>query len=507
MLSFAAISLRRSWKQTIPIAVGASDRTISNLPGHGTFPSSSSVARNSIGSCRNQSNNKRRKDVRRECDDDDTTDSSPKIHTLYRRAVHVIHRHGDRTPITPLQNEDYWEKQLISEETLKKIASYTELVVPTDPTNVHTANGRGPFGKLTELGLQQMIDVGTRLRQELSGNNRATIDEQGRTFYPHIFTPEYDPLEPSNIRVRSTNFLRTIQSVQGLLMGLLQPTTLEKKTMIDIRHTDWMIPDPKPRRYPEQSQLEQELSRQPHITEREAELLPLAISATKALHPMLAPDAREADFGVPQDRSSSNVEIEPLSWNQLAEITKCLSVRELLPDGITKDDQEKISQHAAWRWFESFRHPKLSYLAMDIMANTIVTSLLKQNPQEDAVDNEPVMSLWSAHDSTLISLMCLFRLEQPAIWPEYGSYLMIELIDIPVENAWYVRFSLNGTTLKSMWDPEEPMEMIPLATLWEHVESQNPTSIDTSSIMNEMSFREIERMYELEYEEFLNKRD
>jgi hypothetical protein len=187
---------------------------------------------------------------------------------------------------------------------------------------------------------------------------------------------------------------------------------------------------------------------------------------------LLAPDAKGTNFGVPQYRGTKITDMDPLSWNQLAEITKCLAVRNMLPDGITKDDQEKISHHVAWRWFESFRFPKLSYLAMDIMAETIITSFLKQDPKGRA-SKDVVMSLWSAHDSTLIGLMCVFRLEQPAIWPEYGSYLMIELLDIPEEDAWYVRFSLNGQTLKSIWDKEQPLEMIPLTLLWDNIRTKH----------------------------------
>jgi hypothetical protein len=194
------------------------------------------------------------------------------------------------------------------------------------------------------------------------------------------------------------------------------------------------------------------------------------------LQPLLADDARDADFGVPQQElSTSNGtphEIEPLSWNQLAEITKCLAVRNLLPEGITKADQEKISQHAAYRWYESFRHPKLSYYAMNTLTQTIVSSLMKEDPPEESKHEEPVMHIWSAHDSTLICLMCAFRLEQPAVWPEYASYLMIERLDDPDGTLRYLRFSLNGQVLRTMWDPKNPVEMIPIHDLWDNLEAQ-----------------------------------
>lgn len=406
-----------------------------------------------------------------------------------RIQVQVVHRHGDRTPITPLQNEQFWTRQMIHHEKLTKIAQNTRLVPPTDgSTNTHNANGRGPFGKLTELGLLQMVGLGTQLREMLAGNNRPVLDAEGRTLYPHIWHTSSDDndnknsidhLEPSeSVRVISTNFLRTIQSVQGVLVGLF-PDGTKAPIDIDIRHTNWMIPDPQPRHTPEQTVLEQELSVRPHVEAKEQELLPLAMRATTALQDLLADDAREANFGVPQkqrfqsskDGNTAVVE-EPLSWNQLAEITKCLAVRELLPPGLSTEDQEAISKHAAWRWFESFRHPRLVHLAMGRMATRMVESLEQHS-------SLPPLTIWSAHDSTLIGLMCAFRLEQPAVWPEYGSYLMLELIEVNEETT-YVRFSLNGETLKSQWDGNDPLEMIPLATLAERIRSLEHVTADAS---------------------------
>jgi hypothetical protein len=40
------------------------------------------------------------------------------------------------------------------------------------------------------------------------------------------------------------------------------------------------------------------------------------------------------------------------------------------------------------------------------------------------------MILYSAHDSTLIGLICAMKLEQPVSWPEYGSYIMVELLEV-----------------------------------------------------------------------------
>jgi hypothetical protein len=72
----------------------------------------------------------------------------------------------------------------------------------------------------------------------------------------------------------------------------------------------------------------------------------------------------------------------------------------------------------------------------------------------------------------LIGLLCAFRLEQPSVWPEYGSYLKLELLEaITTEGKTHllVRFSLNGEILKSQWGEGESLEAIPLDRLTENI--------------------------------------
>ena len=112
--------------------------------------------------------------------------------------VQIVHRHGDRTPITPLRDVAYWESQLPRPEVLDRIAFGTRLVRggggtteddddgdgdgndgvggirtarKTTTGQAHGAAGRGPFGQLTSLGLLQMVELGGRIREELLGGS------------------------------------------------------------------------------------------------------------------------------------------------------------------------------------------------------------------------------------------------------------------------------------------------------------------------------------------------
>jgi hypothetical protein len=400
---------------------------------------------------------------------------------IYRTLqVQIVHRHGDRTPITPMKDEEWWAKTLVPPDMLEKISSNTNLIAEEEELK-HGAGGRGPFGKLTQLGLFQMVDLGTRLREELVSPDKHHDDHHaydvcptsGHKHYKYVWHPKR-PLHPKDIKVLSTNFPRTIQSVQGVLVGLFPDGTEGSTIDIDARHTNILIPDPQPRQTPEQEALEAELALQPHLKLKEQEMLPLAIRVTAALRDSLGEEAFGVAFGVGEEDKSDNPEERPLAWGQLAEITKCLQVRNRLPPTVSAKDQETISKHTAWRWFESLRHPRLAFLAMNRMTSRMIDAMHRH-------DKEPPVIIYSGHDSTLIGLLSAFRLELPSVWPEYGSYLKIELMEDVTpgdgEKEHVVRFSLNGNVLRCIWDEEKPLNEIPLRLLANKIKTEGAVTI------------------------------
>jgi len=298
------------------------------------------------------------------------------------------------------------------------------------------------------------------------------------------------------IKVLSTDFPRTIQSVQALLVGLVpergeqDDTSTEGTTniSIDVRDTNqYLIPDPQPRQFPEQVELEKKLAQRQHVIQREEEMNGIRVTLTDALRHILdESSAFGVSFGIGEDKYSvghtPDVERpQVLAWSQLAELTTCLRVRDLLPSTVTHQDQEMVSQFVAWKWFESLSDETLARLAMGTFVDRILYGLCRKAGipfsqrqgsefRHDDSQVEPCLHIYSCHDSSLIGLLCAFRLEQPAKWPEYGSFLKVELIEVLgqddeeinsdteklVGNDLYthtrpyyaVRFSLNGQVLK-----------------------------------------------------------
>ena len=125
------------------------------------------------------------------------TSSSPEL-----LLVQVVHRHGDRSPITPLADREFWINQRPSEFDLAAASEMTREERDGD-VEAHPAAGDGVFGTLTARGLAQMQTVGEDLRARYSQYDLIPEEYDGRL-----------------VKCYSTDFPRTIQSASGLLLGL-----------------------------------------------------------------------------------------------------------------------------------------------------------------------------------------------------------------------------------------------------------------------------------------------
>ncbi|KAG7463372.1 hypothetical protein MATL_G00175850 [Megalops atlanticus] len=136
-------------------------------------------------------------------------------HSPYElRLVQVLFRHGARTPLKSIPDvlEVQWNPNLL------KVPAHTQVdyIVtdlnggPRPPAPVedsyraHTLSGGTFPGQLTTVGMQQLYDLGERLRKRY-------IED-----VPFLL-PGFSPTE---VYVRSTNIVRTIESAKCLVAGL-----------------------------------------------------------------------------------------------------------------------------------------------------------------------------------------------------------------------------------------------------------------------------------------------
>ena len=153
-------------------------------------------------------------------------------------AVLLVHRHGDRTPITPMADRDFWASKIPRPTVINALGAGSR-VLRSDAqrkAGTHVAAGDGVFGTLTERGLDQMRSVGSVLRRRLLDLG-----------FGHT-------LARRSVRVWSTDFPRTVQSTQAMLSELLDDENEDETVLeIDVTHSDMMIPDPNPRHTAEQA--------------------------------------------------------------------------------------------------------------------------------------------------------------------------------------------------------------------------------------------------------------
>lgn len=328
----------------------------------------------------------------------------------------IFHRHGDRTPITPLTDSSFWSSTLPSALELEGISKGTTIVKNSSaihlppslrdlPPVQHGAGANPPFGLLTSLGLLQTISLGTTLRTEILSS------------FPSL-SP--DSFSPRDLHVLSTDFSRTIASVRGVLTGLFPdpPAPSSPPITIDTSYTNILIPDPQPRNT--QRQLDLESSLLSLVAAKDAEKLELATRVSDALRDggIVDSQADRISYGVGEEKDDASQDgrgASPLAFSQLAEVTKCLRVRDLLPPTISAADQEELMAYAAERWTTllSAGTPSVSTLAMSPCLRMLLSFA--------ADPSHPKATLISAHDSTLIGLLCALKLRMPAVWPEYAQ--------------------------------------------------------------------------------------
>jgi hypothetical protein len=179
----------------------------------------------------------------------------------------VIHRHGDRSPITAgVGPESFWSSRL---PTAASLAGFDAAFPPLSSAaegpspGPHFAAGTPPYGQLSQLGVEQLVSVGRQLRCELGWAAASMGDDA--------------TVGSSRLQCFSTPFSRTVQSSQALLTGLLGTTSAAARSavlQVDTTLGQLLLPDPSPR-HPQQLQLEAAHWNSETVRAKDDEMLPL----------------------------------------------------------------------------------------------------------------------------------------------------------------------------------------------------------------------------------------
>lgn len=291
--------------------------------------------------------------------------------------VVVLVRHGDRIQITKHfgtavkeseSTERFWKSKLPDESVLRSIAGVARPSVRIDASwdqlrkklysgwdHMHL-----PYGQLTQLGVNQMKQVGKVIRDRYLG-----------TFIPskHVDMSEF-------LYCRSTNMCRTLISLRSLLRGLLIDTLSN--------HTEDNVYDSANEMYNKayipkiSSRYKYQETMYPHadgacdgMTQRRLDLIKSNYNnATDppAFHQSLELKMRKV-FGI-------KGQIDWLTWLNIMEILTCFRSHNVpLPRGITEAHVNATNQYVSWMWGHLYRDKELVRFAVGRFIQELIDDL------------------------------------------------------------------------------------------------------------------------------------
>jgi len=326
--------------------------------------------------------------------------------------VQVAVRHGDRSPVTSLSEDDehFWSPHMPSPSLLAAAAASSPLQGELQQLSW---SGTGVMGQLTQRGFEQLEQFGKTLREELCGS-----------LIPSDWHPELPLI------VRSTPFSRTAVSAQALLAGLYPGRNAESPIAVAVEDGGVMVPDSGSCNDP------QSVARHQEITQEEWDDC----------------DQFEDAHGLDEQRVKlaatigldCGEEARGSQWIRLKELLTCWDAYDNLPEGVTKTDVKFASQQLARRMSALYSSPEMCRLSL----GRFVFHLM-ENIRDAAVKDPTVkLRLFSVHDSTLLCLMSAFGVAHhvQGEWPPYGSALRMDVFQRP-DAEHVVRITLNGKPL------------------------------------------------------------
>eukprot|EP00471_Norrisiella_sphaerica_P008084 CAMPEP_0184502424 /NCGR_PEP_ID=MMETSP0113_2-20130426/50313_1 /TAXON_ID=91329 /ORGANISM="Norrisiella sphaerica, Strain BC52" /LENGTH=538 /DNA_ID=CAMNT_0026891599 /DNA_START=68 /DNA_END=1684 /DNA_ORIENTATION=+ len=357
--------------------------------------------------------------------------------------VQVVHRHGDRAPITPLRNEQFWRQRIAGSQRLQDGGSshdhWNFLQTKTSLDLKHASL----WGRLTQKGASQMRSLGRQVRSELerlmSGDGTCDgANDRDKTCHRAY----------KLAKVASTSYHRTVMSAQEFLRGfhsalerqetngrLMSESEFGGQREAEVLLDDLM--DPFCLAHGARGQMEDILS-QPHVFKTEQTLRGFREKMT--------------GFLVQDGLLLSEDTPHALGWPWLFEVYVCLQAHQIVPKGVSRENLRSLEDNLVRRWNllygnERYRHKVIRPFYLQLKKSWIES---KERPLTSSCNVE----VYSVHDSTVFALLReleemssadLFGVEGGFI-PPYASAICLVLLKED-DGFWlHASFSSGGGT-------------------------------------------------------------
>ncbi|XP_062390687.1 lysophosphatidic acid phosphatase type 6 [Sardina pilchardus] len=332
---------------------------------------------------------------------------------LELKLVQVLFRHGARTPLKSIP--DVLEVQWIP--NLLEVPPHTQInyVVtdleggPRPPAPVedsyraNTLSGGTYPGQLTTIGMQQLYELGKRLRMRY-------IQE-----VPFL-TPSFSPAE---VYVRSTNIVRTIESAKCLVAGLFQQ---KQADIVPILTTE----------------AEQEILYPNYHGCKLLKMLSGHRWAESSTLPDIADDLHkiQSELGIP---SHQQVDFILIRDDMVARETHGLACPSELASW--KAIVERRAVDMIYHIYEPSKRENLQ-LCVGPLLDTMLTKMEEKSKGTSSEPNRKLF-LYSVHDTTLMPcLMALGIFDMK--WPPYAADITLELHEHRTTKEAFVKVSYLG---------------------------------------------------------------
>jgi acid phosphatase len=430
-------------------------------------------------------------------------DPSGKERPLELRMVQIVHRHGDRTPVMLFgETEDekkqervFWEDLLMHNvpeykawiesskdpsfdkfhwSALEKTGALKGCVLKPWPNQKHTEKDPESimndsrykdivYGQLTQIGAAQLKELGLRIRSVYG-------DTLGFLGGDHS----------SELTCSSSNFRRTIFSLQSLLEGLYPVENRKTEIPIHIR-------------FPIDSEV----------------MFPVKPWSIVAKGIRKAPQTQMFSF-VTEDlseRMKKDWKVKHISWTHIRDIvTTNLTYNRPLLSWIDDHTVGKVFWHSCYKWNSEFS----TVLGLKFAIGRFLEVLLTRACMPKVLDKSEHKKLfiYSAHDNTLFFLLRALGCDMSLEWPPYASYLIFETYADEHGN-FYMRAIYNGEVVDVL-DVENDTFPVDLAHVVDHKVRQGWQGAGTSRGL--LTLKEFRNLFEVfipdQYDlEFVPKKD
>lgn len=335
---------------------------------------------------------------------------------LELKMVQVVFRHGARSPLKPLPQEEEeqveWNPQLLEvppqtrlDYTVTNLAGGPKPHSPYDSQYRETTLKGGMFaGQLTGVGMQQMFALGERLRKNYV---------EDIPFLSPIFNPQ-------EVFVRSTNMDRNLESTRCLLAGLFQ----RQKEGPIIIHTDEASSEVL---YPNYQNC-QNLRRRTRGRRKAASLQPgISEDLQKVKEGLGFDSGEEVDFLILLDNMAAEQVHRLPSCPALQRFARMIEQRavDTALYVLQREDRESLQ------------------MAVGPFLHLLESNLLKAVDPATPPGKIRKLYLYAAHDVTLMPLLLTLGIFDHK-WPPFAVDLTMELYQHQESKEWFVQLYYHG---------------------------------------------------------------